>query len=190
MLIPENYCQINFRYTGLACPTGAENVIGGFQGSGGLDPTEVANLAIDAWTDNIAALVVNDLTLSSVLVKFGPNADGPAVEVGSGQTGAAGGAGMTPQNALLVNKLTNFGGRKGRGRLFLPGITEGTADESGVIAGGTVAIYQAGFDGFLADMISGGVQPKLLHNDATTPYDITSFAVQSLMATIKARIRR
>jgi hypothetical protein len=190
MIIPVNFCQINFVYSGLAAPTGAENVVGGFQGTGGLNATDTAALAIAAWTDNLAALVINDLTLSSVRVKQGPNSTGVSVEVGSGQTGAAGGAGMTPQNALLVTKNTDFGGRKGKGRWFLPGITEGTADESGTVPAGTVAIYQAGFDGFLADMASGGVPLYLLHADTTPPYDITSFAVQSLMATIRDRIRR
>ena len=189
MIIPVDFCQANFKYTGLAAPTGAENVLGLLVGSD-TDPADVAAKCITAWTDNIAALVVNDLTLSSVLVKFGPNATGLAAEVGSGQTGAAGGAGMTPQNALLVRKNTTHGGRKGRGRMFLPGITEGTADESGTIAGGTVAIYQAGFDGFLADLTAGGNTPFLLHNDETDPYEITSFSVQALMATQRDRIRR
>jgi hypothetical protein len=190
MIIPINYCQINFVYGGLAAPTGAENVLGGFPFSGGLNAAETADLAIAAWTDNIAALVVNDLTLSSVRVKMGPNSTGVSVEVGSGQTGAAGGAGMTPQNALLVSKNTDFGGRKGKGRWFLPGITEGSADESGTVPSGVVAIYQAAFDSFLADMSTGGCPLYLLHADATEPYQITSFAVQSLMATIRDRIRR
>lgn len=189
MIIPADFAQVNFKYGGLAAPTGAENVIGVLIGAD-TDPADTAAHAIAAWTDNIAALVVNDLTLVSVLVKYGPNATGLAAEVGSGQTGAAGGAGMTPQNALLVRKNTTHGGRKGRGRLFLPGITEGTADESGTISGGTVAIYQAGFDGFLADLTAAGNTPFLLHNDATEPYEITSFSVQALMATIKDRIRR
>lgn len=189
MIIPTGYAQVNFRYSGLAAPLGAENVIG-VDNNLDLGPADIAAAAITAWTDNIAALCVNDLTLSSVLVKLGPNETGLSAEVGSGQTGASGSAGMTPQNALLVHKVSTRGGRKGRGRLYLPGITEGTADESGNIASGTVAIYQAGFDGFLADMDSATLPIVLLHGDSTSPSLVTALTVDARIATQRRRNRK
>jgi len=94
--------------------------------------------------------------------------------------------------AVLVRKSTAMGGRKGRGRMFLPAglAPEGTVDAAGVLQSGTVTGLQGRLNTFRTTMATEGLPLYLLHDDpAITPNEITSFGVQSKMATQRRRMR-
>nr|CRY98157.1 hypothetical protein [uncultured prokaryote] len=101
-----------------------------------------------------------------------------------------------PQNvALLIQKRSVLGGRKNRGRLFMPAVTEGAVDNVGQIAGGTVDIYQDLCDEWLTsflpvDEIPGYGQWVILHTGPDTPTPVTSLRVEPVVATQRRRLRR
>lgn len=95
--------------------------------------------------------------------------------------------------SLLVDKRTGAGGRRGRGRMFVPPATlaEGDISSLGVILGADVTSIQASWDVFFGELEDNTLQPTLWH--ATAPFlgdPITSFVVQPLIATQRRRLRK
>lgn len=193
MIIPTNWAQLNAIHTGAGVPTGAEYTIGLNHNSSGFDPTQVAQ----AWesivlASNLYDNVANDVNMTSVLVKFGPNATGasalePANEPGSGGTvGAA-------APAFLIHKNTADGGRAGRGRMFIPGVPEAACGPGGVLVGGVVTAINAALSDILADMDAAGLPLYLLHgagSPISTPSPIVSLTCDTTVATQRRRQRR
>jgi hypothetical protein len=99
--------------------------------------------------------------------------------------------GIQPATALLLNKRTNLGGRKGRGRCFLPGLSEGQVGADGMLAGSPSVIIAAA-ELFWEQMTVGTplTDPVLLHSDETTPPSpIVAFDASSQVATQRRRLR-
>lgn len=93
--------------------------------------------------------------------------------------------------AILCNKTTAVGGRKGRGRMFLPPTlgTELDVDGAGNIAPSAVAVYQSYITKFRVDLVAAGYTPLLLHSEPGAPTPINSFAIQGQIATQRRRMR-
>lgn len=191
--IPDGFAQVNFVYTGPQVLTGAEWTLGlsliSYGGSAGNACADIftayqgANL--DAWT-------CLDCDLTTVKVKFGPDATGESAELAVTE-GGAGGAGAPPNVTYLVQKQTAFGGRAGRGRLYMPGVTEGSIGSDGVLVGATVTAIQNSFDSLQTALEAADLFPVVLHGEGSplsVPSGITSFAVSTLAATQRRRLRR
>lgn len=189
MIIPEEYGQFNFRFGGSACPLGAE-VTMGFSNPTHASAAACAASGLAEFVGEIMPVLTDDVTLVSVLCKLGPNEDGPSAEVASGAAGGISGNTTSPNVAILVHKLTAHGGRHGRGRMYLPGLGEGTVDNGGNIASGSVSDYNAALLGFLGGLDDDDVSAVLLHSDATTPYPIIGLTADGRAATQRRRLRR
>ena len=191
MIIPASYAQANLLFGGAAYPSGAECTIG-------LDIADAATPAILATRVNavytssgFAADASSSSTYLGCLVKFGPNDTGPFATVAASIPGTVGAQTPAPQNAILVQKLTAVGGRRGRGRLFWPGVTEAQLNPDGTLTAAAVTNLQNSFNSFLSGMTALGNFPRLLHTvEGVAPNSITSFSVQSLTATQRRRLRR
>lgn len=99
---------------------------------------------------------------------------------------------VPPNTAILMRKATARGGRMGRGRCFLPPIW---TDESNVSAQGTITAFdlagiQALWDSAYTALSGSDCPPVLLHADGSTPDPITSFQLQTTVATQRRRLRR
>lgn len=195
MIIPDGTAQANLLFTGSGVPTGAQITLGlsvdTFVGT----PTDAAAVVIDAWDDsNIENQLVNQVALTGVLVKFGPNATGPAAQVSANIPGASTQDGVTPNVSVLVQKNTGLGGRSGRGRFYIPGLPESTVLSSGIIGPSTVAAIQDAMTLFHSALVTGDLPPLLLHADLSAPIDtplpITSLTVSNRVATQRRRNRR
>lgn len=100
---------------------------------------------------------------------------------------------LPPNCTQLWHKVTTQGGRRGRGRAFVPiySPAEGGVDATGVIEGTTVTNLQAKYDVFLAAAAAAGMLPVLFHQTAPfTPSPIVAFQLQSMIATQRRRLRR
>lgn len=101
--------------------------------------------------------------------------------------------GCLPNNcAHLVDKLTNFGGRKQRGRMYFPPmyVLEGGIDHQGNMSTGSAADLTAAMELFRLAMVSAGIPPVLLHSSpADTPTLITGLRMQQQIATQRERMR-
>lgn len=193
MLIPDGFAQVNFKFTGLGLPYGAECTLG-INHEGVLwDPTEVAENIITDWDEaDMNVCMSASVTLSSVLVKFGPNATGPAAEVAAGIVGTQ----TTPvvaNTAYLIHKNTASGGRTGRGRMYLPGIPESVLTGDGIIDASYIEDNNEKLADFEGKLVADELGPALLHAEGspvTTPTVITSLEFQPKAATQRRRLRR
>lgn len=189
MIIPAGFCQIthNFGGNGLAFPAA---VVYGVDQGGGATPDGVAESAHNGWGAEIMPLLNDDVQLESTVAKFGPNDVGPsAVEVGT-VLGGNSAAGASSQVAYLVRKVTALGGHRGRGRMYLPGVTESVIGSDGNVDGVFGALLQTALSDFFGTMGFVGLPLVLLHGDATAPTAITSLQLDANVATQRRRLRR
>lgn len=92
--------------------------------------------------------------------------------------------------AVLVRKNTASGGRRNRGRMFLPPMMSGmTADTDGSFGGVTQAYVDAGLEQIHDLMITAGYVPVIHHSDGDAGTAISSFSTQALLATQRKRMR-
>lgn len=194
MLIPVGFGQANLIFTGSGLPTGAQMTLG-FAVPTGVDPTTVANRIITAWTGSgIPGNMPPTLSLTGVLVKFGPSDIGPSALVGASVPGTSAGVQASPNVAVLVHKVTEAGGRSGRGRFYLPGPQEAQIDPNGALATTYRTNLQTGFTNFRNALVTADVLPRLLHGSLSAPIDeplpITGFVVDARSATQRRRLRR
>lgn len=132
----------------------------------------------------------SSVTVTEVRVKLGPDATGPSAVASVQIDGSVGGQAAPPQLATLVHKNTPLGGRKGRGRLFLPGLAEAALDQNGLITNAhKVAVETFLFD-LLGGMTLGSTPPMLMHSDETAPTAISTVEVDTVLATQRRRLRR
>lgn len=105
----------------------------------------------------------------------------------------AGAATPPPMNtAIIVRKDTGFVGRPYQARLFAPpSILESNVDAAGNITAG-LAVIQNWWTSARSSLISGGVDPVVLHDPALglIPTAISAFTVKSRLGTIGRRMRR
>lgn len=192
-VIPVGFAQVTWEFTGASVPTGAACTLGlnisGYAGS----PTAAALECVTIWEAEIQPFLTNTTVLALARVKFGPVQTGPSGESASGQAGGGAGTGSSPAISWLVHKQTAFGGRAGRGRMFVPGLLESSVDTGGAIDGGSVAAMQGGMDALLADLGTALLVPVLLHDvgsPISAPSTILDLTVDSMVATQRRRQRR
>jgi hypothetical protein len=193
MIIPPGFAQVNLVFTGAGVPRGAQVAYGVILTSQVVTytPNSLATFAGNAWQDSVLTLQNNQVRLTQVRTKFGPNAtggDGSATfDVAGGQAAGS----DAPQVAVLVRKKTPFGGRKGRGRMFVPGVTETGTSAGGLLVDTDFNGFQTQFDAWLLDHDQGGVPVHLLHTEVgLAPYVVEDMEVQRLVATQRRRLRK
>lgn len=194
MHIPSGYAQVNLQFTGIAVPTGAEMAWGLQRLDSGMSPTDVAARTVDAWATAVMMQFQTDaIALTSVLCKFGPNDTGLSAEIGVSRPGTSSAQTVPPNVAALLQKSTSLGGRRGRGRSFLPGIPEGQVQASGVLDGGFKDDLDDSLAVLLGDLLLGDIPMVLLHDDSTgllAPNQVTAMVCSSTVATQRRRLRR
>lgn len=137
----------------------------------------------------------------------------------SNKVGTAPGNAAPNNTAYIFEKLTQRGGKRGRGRMFVPGIPEGQVDAAGNIVAAYASGVQTNLNTFYANLIGNpvgipgdAVQPVLFHGNTTTttrsapgtnprtvtittgapgpaPDDITGFALDPRVGTQRRRLR-
>lgn len=105
---------------------------------------------------------------------------------------------LPPQNAVLVRKRTALGGKRFRGRFYLPPawFSESGVDHLGNLSGGLSPFIDR-VDTLMEDFDAAGLDPVLLHSPSeASPEDpvppptlITSLQVQTRIATQRRRLR-
>ncbi len=161
MLIPDNFAQANLRFTGVGLPTGGECVLGFDVELGPATPTLLNTALATAWGANMNDIQSTNVSMTSILTKFGPNDTGPFAVSTFNIPGSEASAVCAPNTAFLIHKSTGIGGRQGSGRMFLPGPTEAQVDANGNINAGVIAAYSAKVAGFLADLEAEDLFPVL-----------------------------
>ena len=163
------------------------------------DPATIAGALATAWASagSLNSIMDNSVTMTAVRVSLGTDGSGDLVYVLSATvTGGGGTIGSLPPNcAVLFHKATARGGRRGRGRMYLPwSIADSSVDDVGVINSTNVTAHTAAASAWQAALSAGGNPLVLLHapgKTATPPPDpVTSMTADRLIATQRRRIGR
>jgi len=194
MEIPDGFAQCNLRFTGSGAPSGAEVTLALDLGATAVDPEGLGDLVFD-WVlaSGLAADWSPLVTLSSVLVKYGPTATGPSGIASGTITGSYSSTDVSPNSSFLFHKNTAFGGRAGKGRMYWPGVPLQEADGGGVLQGSFVTPVNADLNSLYAAITGDDFTPVLLHgpdSPLSTPTPLLGFSCDSKIATQRRRLRR
>src|SRR5215207_3150713 len=157
MLIPEGYAQVNLKFGGVALPLGAEITFGVALGDSAYTALYVAENAITAYEGTVMPWHSINTTLVGCRAKLGPNATGGFGDVSGTAVGEGTGEALPPSVAIMAEKVTAFGGRRGRGRMYLPGIDEDSVDMGGVVDPANVSGINTALAGFLAALATNDI---------------------------------
>jgi hypothetical protein len=172
-----------------------------------LTTQQVANEFQASFNTNITLNFDSDVTAEPTFVRQGNGTRvvQEAVASGAAGTGLAS-PNVAPSNvAYLWKKTTGTGGKKNRGRTYVPWIVQnGQVSEIGVIDSTTTAFWLTQLETFRADLITRGIPMVIAnrtlvitppqvrpHVDAlTTGPDVISYAPEKLVATQRRRLGR
>lgn len=118
---------------------------------------------------------------------------GPLTAISANGSNGSGGQAPVPINsALLVTKNTALGGRRNKGRMYVPPFLPGESqvDANGNLAAGVQATLQGQFDVATDGDLADDIGYLLYHQTGDpTPTAITSLVVNNLIATQRRRMR-
>lgn len=168
------------------------------------DPNSVATSLASAFgaVGSLFACLDNGVTLQNTRVSYGT--DGGEDLVGNSPQVIACTRALTspsPNCAVLVHKTTGRGGRRGRGRMYLPwACTNTSLTEAGTIGAADVTAVQNAVNAWRTAVIAGVGPLVLLHRPSTIgtvrpstpgpPNEITGLTVDPLIATQRRRLGR
>lgn len=193
LVIPPGFAQVAWRFA-LAGDNEVMVTTCGMDVSGFLGDWQAAADAFrDAFiTPFSAAERSTAYTFLGVVARIGQDGGPPVIAESPANIPGTLANDPPPQNvAVLVRKSTTLGGRRGRGRMYLPpfGIGEAGVAANGVYISPTRENLQANIDAWF-----DGLAPVLLHDSEPTPVPdptpITAFTVDMTVATQRRRLRR
>lgn len=198
LVIPPGFASAAWVFTG---PVGTQPFVttcGVDISAFGGDFAAAADACMKAYKGALLVITSNQLYLDHVTLSVG--SDGPGGSVDSTEAGANGTVSATPgpiAMAAIGRKVTNVLGRRGRGRMFLPGsCTEAGVDPDGSLTTAhrnSINTALAGFQTALETGLAGTTPvfpPVLLHSaGGPAPTPVTGFACSDLVGWIRGRIR-
>jgi len=196
IIIPESYSNVSLIFT---CEGSIKEKVTSF----GIHSADLDQPTPDIVADDVrsafsgsgrpfnAASMLNEWTFEGVVVT--QTIDGlPVIGALLDPIHGTAAADPPPSNvALLIKKQTALGGRKNRGRMYVPpaGVSQSALDASGNFKSGEQAGQQTKYDGAFGALETGDYVMFLFHSDSTAPTPITGFSVESQVATQRRRMR-
>lgn len=193
MVIPIGYAQVNYHLSGNNLPLEAQTTIGVDISGWGGSLQALTDELYDMFVDTILTELNTSTVLDLARVKFGPDATGPTFEHAGSNQGLETGSAASSAVSFLVRKATTFGGRAGRGRMYIPGVTEAVIGGDGAVDPAFLNVLQADLNTYHARFATNGLIPVLLHgagSPLTTPSPIDNLTLDSTVATQRRRQRR
>jgi len=153
-------------------------------------PSAIAGAVWAAFEPTLLVALDSNVSWGPIVVTANFGGD-PITGVGTDFASGGSAIDSIPGNgALLVQKLSLLGGRKNRGRYFIPwALQESDVDEVGVISLGTVSDHQDIQDDFLTALTTEDVPMVILHSGAGAPAGVAQLSVQGKIGTQRKRLR-
>lgn len=159
--------------------------------------SDIPNLAFNALVTAMpAANWGSSFTLVGVESVVGTSAGGTGpystfVSTAASVAGTSGGTRPPNNTAALVTKVTGTPGRRGRGRMFIPGwMPSANIDQTGTIDPAVLAVRQGLLDDWFDQLVTDSIDPVLFHATApATPSALANFRLESKVATQRTRMR-
>lgn len=196
LVIPPGYGNAAFTFTG---PVGTQPYIftlGVDISDYGGDHVQAANILKLSFASIFETEMTSQLTLDRVTLTVGQDGPGGSVDSDTAPDSFTRSGEFPPTSlSCIVRKVTNDLGRRGRGRMFIPGIvSENEVGQDGSIAASRRTainnLMDAWYENLAYNATLSSLQPVLFHSSAPTePTIITSFAVSDLVGWIRGRIR-
>ena len=202
VLIPPGYAQVLVGIKHVSAVRSMAVTYGVDISAAGGNLSDVADTqqAALAAVGGLLAETDSSYTYTNIIIRSGSDpGPGPVFEKSVNLPGGT--AGETPpvNTALLVRKVTPFGGRRNRGRFYWPGLVQdASVDELGVVTPARVTSLQSDFNTFRNNLETGlsateVPTPMVILHDVTEgavlPTDVTGLIVQPVMATQRRRMR-
>lgn len=154
-----------------------------------------ADLIGASFVASLGTFVDSSVTIGPVHMSYGQDGLDPVAVIGN--TTWVGGrllSSTSPNVAVLCKKTTALGGRRNRGRFYLPWIVASTTiNETGVVASSEVTSLQTKATLFKTDMAGAGATSPMviLHQSgSTTPALVTALTIDARVATQRRRTGR
>lgn len=197
LIVPPGFGLAAFVFTSTSGTPPIVTTLGVDLGDVGGAFVEAADLLHAAYAVNIGPETDNSLTLDHVNLQVGDDGPGGSVDSAVGPSAMTrSGTGPPVSMSVIVRKITNDLGRRGRGRMFLPGLlTTTNVDENGIVASGRRTEIITAVGAFLSDISDVGATPGpcppvLLHSSAPAdPTPVVNIAVSAQVGWIRGRIR-
>lgn len=185
--IPIGFAQVSHSFIGGAVPQGAL-VTYGITGPAG-DPQAAVTDIHTSFADLVVPWLNNSVTLDATILKLGPTETGAIYEWTQQAEGGLSGEPEPPQVCFLIKKRTASGGRKNRGRLYLPGCETQNVDLNGSVTPAQQGNLNGAFMDHLDFLATNDSPMVILHGDETAPTDVTSLLCDGVVATQRRRLR-
>lgn len=149
------------------------NVVIGFRKdlTGSNNPTTTANGILGNWHTAMRARLDSEAFLQKVIVTLGTATD-PLVGESTNppSQGSLSASTLPPGQAALVHKQTGLGGRRNKGRMYLPWVLDDTqVDDLGNVSAAMIAVLQPALNAWqnlwVTDTDTSGI--VLLHSDVS-----------------------
>jgi hypothetical protein len=199
MATPPGFAAVSLKFvlSGFARPAYCTFGVGGTIA----DEDELAQRMVQAWITGTPApnsRLEGTVTMSEATVRVGQDGGEDTVGIATNATGGgtSGATAYVPPNcAVLVHKRSARGGRRGRGRLFIPWyVPEGAVDERGTITGSDLTATQSAMNSLLGNLSTLLNPMVILHqpgsSDAGVPTPVTALTVDPLISTQRRRLDR
>lgn len=196
LIIPTGFAQATIPLNHVAVVREAVTTFGVDSSNAGGDYEGLADGIMTVWEAEVAPILDADVTAGPVELAVGQDGGENLVAVGS--TTSVGNrviSTVSPNVAVLVRKRTARGGRRGRGRMYVPWAAQDSAvDEAGTINPTEMGLLQGAFADFLTALNANAADMYLLHNEGLStpgaPNLVTTLSVDNLVATQRRRLGR
>lgn len=200
MIIPPGYasCLLPVKHSGLSRSAA---VTWGVDMNGQGGSVGLANKIQGDFTGEFANRFTTEITLGPLRLSVGQDGGEPLTYIAGGTTaGSASNQTLPPNCSLILNKGTNRGGRRGRGRMFIPWVLDETSvDEAGIINPTMMGIFATAATDFL-NQLSSDLGPTLatpmvvLHSEGSSapgsPSLVVSLTPSNLIGSQRRRLGR
>lgn len=176
--VGDGVCSWGFRTAGdpetMYCTIGVRPVVGPFDAAHLFRLEECARLGL-------LPRMSNEYSLVETTVRIQQDGGGSSVFTRtpvSARVGAVVDSAMAPNCAVLIEKRTILGGRRGTGRMFVPGVPQGEDDSAGRLAASRIGNWTSTLGVLLAKFTEAAgspagpaekpLTPLLFHGNATT----------------------
>lgn len=199
LVLPQGYAQIihSFTWTGDPEPFAVTYAVK--LDLLNTDPNAVAqecSLAFDNCMPQLADNLI--LTITEARCQYDVPPLPPAIGIHASSVAGGLTTDALPQNnAFLIHKFTARAGQSGRGRMYLPGVVQGAADDNGLVDGTIKTNLNLAFAN-LVSALNGGTDVDgmyLLHDSegaaaGSAPDEVTALITDNVIATQRRRLRR
>lgn len=189
LVIPAGYYEAGYRFS-LSGSLHVSVVTEGWLYTGADIATDVPALA-DAFGLNMLSPIANVWQFLGMTLR---DATGTLYDEPRNVQGGDAGAAMPPNVTYLLKKTTGVGGRKNRGRMYLPGVTEAAVDAVGNVLAAKQDEINSQIGGWIGAAAAANFSPYLLHNTpkvgvAPAPTLVSLVKTEPLIATQRNRLR-